>query len=476
MKKIINFTAAIASIFVLFSACSNGSNDKYIPVYIPNETPGETTEPMNVSSYTVSIYDKTNFSDYKEVRSYGSGGLVPQNVEFFFYSASEVAECPLSDSIKEGLVQNLNGLSYDKETESGKYVSILCSIEGTQYKPVEKNFYSKSSAGIPRKLVVSYDYDASGNLETVPSNIIFDGLVETVNGTSISYRAGSAGSVPAQYKEVRIDFDPSEGNKVTFYRVSEFDTDHLIGGYSIKDTEYNTTGLTCTASAINSSTSLENDFDFTLNKIPELSYCNEVPLDKCSADKKEWYQVNRTINFFTDSGEISKTLHRLYKMSWDTNVLSNYFILQTEYNTDGNFEAAGERVKSVSVVPAAKDRIRAYLYVYGETTQHKKSFSYSNYPALSDSENPKAALYNSRYGNEFYTCKEDNYERVSEKSLDLTKKSYATSYFYFTDGALCQQVIEYSLTAESDSASSSPQIEGATDFTSDSSSARRLLF
>lgn len=471
-RKMKFWVCVVLSAFFLYASCSNGSDDNTLITIKPTYTEDSTS--LNKNSCVEYIYDKTNFVDYKEIRTYDSGGLILNQVEYFFYSADEVKESSLEDSIKQSLIQDLEGFSYDKGKKSGKYLSMVFNVNGLEYKPVEKNYYSISNEGSSRTLVVSYDYDAAGNLETVPSNIIFDGLVDSVNGTLISYKSFKGGSIPAQHKKVRIDFDPSEDNKVTYYRVLEYDTDLLVGGYDIKETEYSTYDLKCTVSGINSQTSVENDFDFMLNKVPVLSYCNETPLDKLSADKKKWYQVNRTINFFSDTGDVNKTMYTVYKMSWDTNVFSDYFILQTEYNTDSKFETIGERIKSVSVIPASSNKLCAYLFIYGDTTQRKRNFYYSNYPALSESENPNASVYNSLYGNNEYVSKESEYERISEKSLDLTEKSYSTTHYYIKDGGLCMQSIEYSTTADS-AGGSNPQTGGDADFNSNSMAELRMV-
>ncbi|MCQ2241490.1 hypothetical protein [Treponema sp.] len=436
----------ISSLLVISCSSSTGSDDdsKSIDTDVVYK---ELSSSLQLKSFTEYVYDKYNYSDYKEIREYKSSGVLLDKIEFFYYSKNEAKDCPLGDTIKNELIADFDRISYDKDSETGRYVSILCSVnsEGKQ-KPVEKSYYTKVKSGVySSQLAVTYDFDDSGNLKKdKPCDIIFDGFVDSVVNTTIEYKKLPEGSNPSVYKNVRICFSPETDNSVSYYRVIEVDNNKLEN-VAFQETEYWTYGLTCNASNINADTDLNGDLTFTLNKAPEFSYRNLIPDGKYDTTKTEWYQVNRTINFFEASSDrITNTLYTLYKMSWDTGLYKDSFVLQTEFNTNRDFTEIGDRIKTVSVIPETKDRLRAYLFIYGDSTQQKTSFSYASYPKIQDTqENPKAVEYNNQIDGKFYISKETYFKRKSEESLDLIEDSNYQNHFYFHDGYLINQVVEY---------------------------------
>ncbi|WP_407396652.1 hypothetical protein [Treponema sp.] len=407
----------------------------------------ELSSSLQLKSFTEYVYDKYNYSDYKEIREYKSSGVLLDTIEFFYYSKDEAEDCPLGNAIKNELLADFDRISYNKDSETGRYVSILCSVdsEGKQ-KPVEKSYYTKVKSGVySSQLAVTYDFDDSGNLKKdKPCDIIFDGFVDSVVNTTIEYKKLSEGSNPSVYKNVRLCFSPETDNSVSYYRVIEVDNNKLKN-VAFQETEYWTYGLTCNASNINADTDLNGDFTFTLNKAPKFSYRNLIPDDKYDPTKTEWYQVNRTINFFEASSDrITNTLYTLYKMSWDTELYENGFILQSEFNTNEDFSEVGDRIKTVSIIPETRNRLRAYLFIYGDSTQQKTSFSYAPYPKIQDTPgNSKADEYNNQIDGKFYISKETYFKRKSEESLDLMEDSNYQNHFYFQDGYLINQVVEY---------------------------------
>lgn len=455
MVKIMKKANAIisAGIFLISSllciSCSNGSSDDGSGDNDSDSTkPGvvykEYSSSLNFKSLTEYVYDKDNFSDYKEIREYKSNGMLLDTIEFFYYSKDEAETCPLGETIKNELKADFEKFSYDKNSETGRYVSICCSIDSNEEKkPVEKNYYTKVEYGeYSSLLVVTYDFGDDGKMKEKPCEVIFDGFVDSVGETTVEYKNLSLNSNPTEYKNVRLCFSPETGNSVSYYRVIEID-ENKLKDIPFRETEYWTYDLTCTVSNISADTDLSNDLTFTLNKAPKFSYRDIIPDDKCDGTK--WYQVNRTINFFeTSSDNIKNTLHTLYKMSWDTELYENGFILQSEFNTNEDFSEVGDRIKTVSIIPETRNRLRAYLFIYGETTQQKTSFSYAAYPKILDTQgNQKAEEYNSQIDGEFYISKESHFKRKSDESLDLVEDSYYKSYFHFQNGYLVNQISEY---------------------------------
>lgn len=440
-RRIIKILSALAISILLLACHHDNSSDP------EDDTAGiiigtYDDSPTEKNSYTEYIYDAENFIDFKEIHILNEDGFTKDSVELFFYNKDEVNSNifnneKFTETLKE--VFKIFPDAYDKVSRTGWYISVNSKVVDFELKPREltvHHVYGNDNADDhPLKNIYAKTYELNQKNDTLSEaiiNISFQGYADfNEDKITISKNTDSK-------KFVCIVFDPSDNGNVSYFTLDDFSRSikRKNNECPIEEIEYYTGNLSCSFEEIE-----EEEYAGVLSEIqlktkPLVSYKNTIPDEAFDEVNNRWYQVNRTVNFYKEDGTLNATQYFLYKMTWDENLFKNYFIQQTEYNTDSSFseDSITRRVKSVNLVPLSKDFEQAWLYIYGETVQQKNTYSYANYPEIANDKYP--------FAGQKYVSQISEY-RKSRDSLKLDQIGETKATFFQVDGVLHETKIEY---------------------------------